>query len=350
MAPFFFSKTGVGIDIGTSAIKIVELAGTEKKIRLENLGQIPTRALFRGVFRKLEKNSLFLSVDEITSALKALLEEMDLKLTKVFFSIPDFATFFTTLELPPMSKTELPSVVRTEAKKYIPVSISEVALDWQVIMSDSATRKTKVLLVAVPQDVVQKYRMIASNLNLKSFGLEAEVFSLARVFGEEGKILAIFDLGYQTTSCSIIEGKTVRYARTIDIGSEAMTVKISKELGIGPEEAEELKKEFGIEEKAKPIKELLVPFIEEVCEEGRNFFSSFEQKEKKNIQKIVLTGGAGDLPGLLQYFKNFFKKEVVIGDPFARIIFPLPINDYLKEMGPSFSIGVGLALRVFEKK
>jgi type IV pilus assembly protein PilM len=128
-----FPQKFLGIDIGTSAIKIVELSSFGGKIKLENYGEMAAQALYRKPFRTFERNTLLLSARDISRAIKEILEETKIETKKSVFSLPDFATLFTTFELPPMTSEEIPQAVNAEARRHIPIPLGEVALDWQLI-------------------------------------------------------------------------------------------------------------------------------------------------------------------------------------------------------------------------
>ena len=349
MLNFLFKKRFLGIDVGTYSIKVIELSSFGGRIKLENFGEIPAKAVFKKPFRTFEKNTLSLALKDIVRATKAVFEEAGIKAKKVFFSIPDFATFFTTFELPPMTKEEIPSAVEIEARRHVPVPLSEVAFDWQILNKmPKKGEKIKILLVAVPLEVVNQYKAFAESLKLKLISLEPEVFSLARVFGQEDKVVALFDLGARSTTCSIVERKTLYTSFSLDIGGDFFSERIAKGLGIEIEKGEKLKREVGLAEESK-VREILIPLLNSIIHEGEKIFQNYEGKRNRKVEKIILTGGNANLPGLVEYFKIQFKREVEIGNPFKKIFYPPILEETLKEMGPSFAVATGLALRGFEK-
>jgi type IV pilus assembly protein PilM len=123
-------------------------------------------------------------------------------------------------------------------------------------------------------------------------------------------------------------------------------------LGINQDLAEEMKKKYGIlpteVAEGKEIREILIPLINSLLSDIEQTFLRFKNTEGKEVEKIILAGGGANLPGLLQYFQNYFKKEAEIANPFKKIYFPAILEEKLKEIGPSFSIAVGLAQRAFE--
>ena len=351
--PSFFPKSSVGIDIGTSEIKVVQLSSFAGKIKLENYAQISSKSLYQKSFKTLGKDTIFLSTDLIIKAIRAIFEEANIKTESACFSIPDFVSFFTTFELPSLTKEEIPFAVESEARKLIPLPISEVVWDWQLLgkRSVGGKEKLKILLVSVPKETVNQYTSVAKSLGIK-FTLEAEIFALIRALSEKGKTVAIIDIGARSTSCTITEDKVFKLSRSFDFSEEGLSQVISKSLGIERDLAESLKKKYGLlptqHFQARAIREILIPPINSFLLEIEQTFSRFKSLEKKEVEKIILTGGEATLPGLLQYFQNYFKKEVEIANPFKNLEFPPILAQVLKEKGPVFSIAVGLALRGLE--
>jgi type IV pilus assembly protein PilM len=352
--PSLFPKSSVGIDIGTSEIKVVQLSSFAGRIKLENYGQISSKALYQKPFRTFEKSTLLLSTQDIVKAIRAVFEEAEIKTKTAYFSIPDFATFFTTFELPPMTKEEIPFAVEAEARRHIPLPLSEVVWDWQIIGKRPFVGKERVriLLASVAKEVINQYTLIAKSLGIENSFFEAETFSLVRALCQKNRIVSLIDIGARTTSCSIAEGKVLKISRSFDLSEDEFAQVISKSLGIEPELAEELKRKYGIlggeSREGREIREILIPLINSLLREIEQTFLSFRNIEGKEVEKIILAGGAANLPGLLQYFQNYFKKEVEIANPFKGIYFPAILEETLKEIGPSFSIAVGLAQRAFE--
>lgn len=348
----------LGIDIATSSIKVIELSGFAGRKTLENYGEISAEAFYKKPFRTFDKSTLLLSTKDISKAIAAILQEANIKSRRVAFSIPDFSSFFTTFTLPPMTKDEVPQAVKAEARRHVPLPLGEVVLDWQIInkVKKDKVSSLKILLVAVPNEVINQYQKIASNLNLRLLALEAEVFGLIRALikKEEKAIVGLIDIGARSTSCSIIENRVLKVSRSFDISGDDLTERLSKGLSVDHKVAEDLKKKYGIlsfekGEKQINVKEILTPLIDIIIRESEKIFRNFDLKENKKIEKIILAGGSVFLPGLVGYFKEHFnEKEVVVADPFSKIFFPPILDETLKKIGPSYAIAAGMALRGLE--
>lgn len=358
MAVKFLSKSLLGIDIGTSAIKIVELSKFARKIRLENYVEVPTFLFQQQEAQIREKSVIFLPSEEIAQAIKIGLEKAKIKTKSCVFSLPDFLTFFTIFSLPQMEREELESAIKIEARKYIPVPIKEVTLDWHIIGKTESPSALTLLLIAVPNEIIYKYQKIALLSNLKIVALEAEAIGLIKVLAKEaGKIIAIIDAGAKSTTCSIIFNGMLKSYHSLGISTWSLTEKLAREFEIDWQLAEKIKKAWGLSTIATPLtpeeKEIyksifslaLQPFLEEINKIFRNFYL----KEKKEVDKIILAGGIGLIPGILQFFEDYFKKEVELANPFSNIFYPSELKETLKKIGPSFSVAIGVALRHLEK-
>jgi len=358
-------KKFLGIDIGTASIKLVELSGRGERKKLENYGEIKAEIIYEKPFRTFEKSTLFLSNQEIARAIKAIKEEAKIKTRDSIFSIPDFSSFFTNFELPPMTKEELPQAVVYEARQHIPLPLGEVTLDWEVIegkVSNQKKEKLKIILVAVPNEVINQYRKIAELTDLQLFSLEAEVFGLLRslIPADEKRTLSIVDIGAQTTTCSIVDKRTLKESHSFDLSGDDLTERVAKSLSLDYQTAQKFKEKYGLEDiplpytyvgapsSEKSIKEILLPLVDIILKEVEKISRNFYQTERKEVQKFVLAGGAGLLPGLREYFEGYLKKETEIANPFANIFYSPILEQTLKQIGPSYAIAVGMALRGFE--
>jgi len=354
----FIPKKSLGIDVGTSSIKMVELSRRGERRKLENYGEISAQMFYQKPFRTFEKSTLSLFSEDISRAIKAVMDEAKIKTRQVVFSIPDFSSFFTSFELPPMTKEELPGAVRYEARQHVPLPLAEVTLDWQVIeggVSDQKKEKLKILLVAVPNEVINQYRKIAEMTKLELLALEAEAFGLVRsLIGERKEIILLVDIGAQSTTCSIIEKRILKMSYSFDMSGNELTEVIAKGLGVDYKEAEALKEKYGIssppslETPASEVREILLPLVDVILKEIEKISQNFYLTEGKDVQKIIMAGASSFLPGLKEYFQSYFKKEIEIGNPFSNIFCPPILEQTLKEMSSAYAIAVGTALRGLE--
>jgi len=347
-------RRNLGIDIGTSSIRLVELSRWRGREKLENYGEIKAKTLFKKPFRTFEKSTLSVLGEDVSRAIRAIIQEAEIKTKTAIFSIPDFSSFFTSFDLPPMTEEELPQAVRYEARRHIPLPPSEVTLDWQIIEGRLSSREKsplKILLVAVPNEVINQYREIASMAQLELQALEAEVFGLTRsLVKESGEIVCLVDIGAQTTTVSVIDKKILKLSHSFDVSGNELTSIVSKSLGISYEEAEDLKGKIGLKKNDQKIREILLPLLDLITVEIDKISRVFYQTEGKKIQKVILAGSSALLLGLVDYFSENLKLEkgVEIANPFSGIFYPPILENTLKEMGPGYAIAVGMSLRGLE--
>ena len=336
-------KRFLGVDVGTSSIKIVELSRAGKRKKLNNYGEMLAAFLYEKSFRTFEKNTLILSVEDIANAIRTIIKKAGMQSKKAYFPIPDFSSFFTLLELPPMSQEEIPQAIEYQARQHIPLPLSEITLDWKLI------EEGKALLVAVPNEVVYQYQQIAKKSQLELVSLEAEVFSLARALVKEDSPLVLVDIGARSTTCSIVEKRVVKISHSFDTGGNDFTNVVSKALNVTYSQAEVIKRKRGLRpNENRSLRQTLLPLVDLILQEIIKINQSYFRSERKEIQKVILAGGSALLPGLADYFSENLEKPVVIGDPFADLYYPSILEGLLQEMGPSYSIAVGAALYGFQ--
>jgi len=339
-------KSSLGVDIGTSSVKLVELSTWGESVRLKNYGELQSSLLYDKPFRSFEKNALLLSSKDIARAVRGIIEEAKIQTKRAVLSIPDFASFFTNFELPPMTKEELPSAIQFESRKYIPVPLAEVTFDWQIVGKNFLKNKpTRILLVAVPNETVNQYQEIARLSGLKLLSLEVEVFALLRAaLRGEKKSVVLLDMGAQSTSVSIVVDGILRTSRSLDIGGNMLTEQISKSLSVSYEQAEQYKNAKGIASSSQ-TRDVLMPMLDMVLSETQRLMEEYKKRSGKEMEQIIIGGGSALLPGLVEYFAEQLNKKIEVIHPFQSIFFPPVLENTMKELGPSYAIAVGAALR-----
>jgi len=351
----------LGIDIGISYVKIVELSRKGNKIALENYGELGILKQKDRAFRVFTEDTLLLSDRDVAKAIRVICDEARIQAKEVNFSIPDFASFFTTINLPSITKEEIAEAVRYEVRPHVPLPLSEVNLGWVVTEGEPGKSAIKVLAVAVPNDVVRQYEEIALISGLKLKALEPEVFALARSLkplitnGTSPKLVALIDIGARSTTYNIFEQGVLKTSHSSNIGANELTETLARSLNIDYNKAEELKIKSGIagpssgaEASRLGIREIILPLIDAIMDETKKVFRDFYRTKGEDIQRIILAGGTALLPGLKEYFAAELNKEVIIADPFSQISYPKVLGETLKKSSPSYAVAVGLALKGFE--
>ena len=341
-------KTFLGVDVGSSALRVVEISGWGDRKTLKNYGEIRMRTMYKEPFRSFEKNALLLSTNDIARALRGILQEIHSTAKKAIFAISDYSSFFTTFDLPPMKEKELGDAVRFEARRHVPMPLSEVVLDWQLLERTKESRAYRVLLVAVPKEVVNYYEEIARFAGLELVALEAEIFGNIRsYFKEEKEPAVLIDIGSHTTTVSVVANGMLRISHTLNTGGNNFTERVSKSLGVDYESAEEEKMQKGIHLAQGNVR-ILLPLVDLISMEIKKVLEGFEQQKAGTARKIVLSGGSSKLPGLREYFEKQFGKQTELIAPFQDLLYPPLLEDTIKDIGPSWAVTVGMALRGFE--
>ncbi len=345
----FLPKTFLGVDIGTSAIKVVELKRWGERRSLKNYAELQSSALYDKPFRTFEKNTLLLSKQDVARVLKAVLQEAKIQTKEAVFSLPDFSSFFTHFELPAMTKEELPEAVTFEARKHVPLPLSEVTFDWQLLEGNFEQRTPlKVLMVAVPKEIVNQYQEIATLAGLKLQGIEAEVFGIIRscVALDDKSVLAVLDIGAQSTTVNIVSKRALRVSHSVDIAGNSFTDRVAKSLSITPLAAESTKHEKGMTDQNLSL--ILAPLLDILISELERVSREFVQLGGKDVEKIILAGGSSLLPGLKEYVQGNTAKPTEIADPFQNLFYQPLLEKTLQSLGPSYAVAAGMALKGLE--
>ncbi|KKR79484.1 MAG: Type IV pilus assembly protein PilM [Candidatus Nomurabacteria bacterium GW2011_GWA2_40_9] len=353
------NQNAVGIDIGSSAIKVVEIKKKGGKAVLETYGAIALGP-YAGVDMGRVTN---LPIEKIIEALKEVLKQSGVTTNSVVISIPVQSSLVFTIDLPPQIKTEeMSAIVSTEARKYIPVPITEVALDYFVLPQKetsfeeannpdttvSPVGKTEVLVVAIQNDAISKIRSIISQCNLEASFLEMEIFSSVRAnFEHELSPVLLIDFGASRTKLSIVEFGMIKSYHTVNRGSADITDSISKSLSIPFPKAEEKKQEFGLfgDPAEKSIADIIKVHIDYIFGETNNVLLGYEKKYNRTISKVIFTGGGSLLKGFREVAESNFRAEIEIGHPFSKVGAPIFLEKVLDTAGPEFAVALGLALR-----
>jgi len=352
-------SSAVGVDIGSSAIKVVEIKKKKGKAILETYG-----AISLGPFADLEIGQVTnLPADKMSNALKEVLKQSGITSTNTALSIPVQSSLIFTIDLPyGIKEGEMSAIISTEARKYIPVPITEVSLDYfalpkkelsfeEMNNTDSAgtsAEKTKVLVVATQNEAISRYRSLVAGCALEASFFEIEIFSSIRSnFEHELSPVLLMDFGASRTKLSIVEFGMVKSYHTIDRGGADITQSISKSLGVPWGEAEKMKKEFGLfgNPAEKALADIIKLHTDYIFSEANNVLLAYEKKNGRTASKVILTGGGALLKGLSEATANNFRMAIQIGRPFSKVGAPAFLGKVLETLGPEFAVALGLALR-----
>lgn len=346
-----FAKKVLGIDIGVSSIKVVKLKSRGRKSRLENYLEfiLPEKS----GLSTFDKNNMLLNSEMAAGILGVILRRLKIKDTKVSFALPDFSTFFTTISLPPMPEAEIPQAIEFEARHYIPLPLNQVTFDWQIIAKEKTQGglKAKVLLVAVPNRVLESYQHLALLCHFEIKGMQAEVFgliksSIAKQF--QDKTVCLIDFGWQSTTVSIVRNKNLLLSQSFDISGNGLTMALAGVLKTNFETAEKLKRAHGLDPRKEEMFRALSFEIDKLIIEIKNVLKNFQEQEKITVYDIALAGGTAMLTGLKEYIGAKLDRNVSVVNPFDNVYHPAKITQRLKELGPSFAVALGTAMAGIE--
>ena len=358
-----------GVDIGPSSIKIVQLKKKKGRAVLERYG-----ALSLGPYAGVEiGRATALPADKIASAVLDLMREAKISAKDCGFSIPMSSSLVTIIEIPEVEEKQLASIIPIEARKYVPVPISEVLLDWWVIPREgsmptdeySETRpgalyrgsapkqKTiEVLLVVIHNEAIAKAQDVIKMSGLRASFYEIEIFSTIRsALDREGSPVMLFDFGAGSTKLYIVDRGVLRVSHVINRGSQDLTIALSKALNISPENAESMERTKGLTAgtQGRDTVTAVSSTLNYIFAETNRVILTYEKKHLKNLGKILLTGGGAGLKGLLEVAQTSFQTEVVLANPFGKVESPAFLEGVLKQVGPEFAVSVGLALRKLQE-
>ncbi|OGF23617.1 hypothetical protein A3H09_03490 [Candidatus Falkowbacteria bacterium RIFCSPLOWO2_12_FULL_45_13] len=345
MGLFFSSESYLGIDIGSSSIKIVELKNESGKIKLLTYG-------FSENLDDLDNKD----PGEISAVINKICLEAGVFSRKAISALPTFSVFSSVINLSGVGKKDLPSAINWEAKKVIPLPPEEMILDWKKIPNTAGVddkENVKILLTGAPRSLVKKYIEIFKNAQINLLSLETETFALIRsLLGNDKATVMIVEIGAKTTSFNIIDQNIPILNRSVDIGGWTITKAIANNLNIGLERAEQFKYDLGISSLdsadntiPKTITESISPIVNEI----KYALNLFQSKSNQKVDKIILSGGSALLINFTSYLSKILNLNVLAGNPWSKISYPLELRPLLDEIAPRLAIAIGLALREMEK-
>jgi len=351
----------LGIDIGSSSIKVIQLKKKNGKAVLETYGEL---ALGPYAGTELGRSAI-IPAEKLSEAIKDLLKESNTTTVDSGMSISIGSSFVVFIKIPTTNEKNLADMVPLEARKYIPVPISEVTLDWWAVPKDDSTvsefqngekveeeKGTEVLLVVIHNDALNKNRDIQKLAGLNVTFSEVEVFSTVRAALEPSlEPQMVMDFGAGSTKVFIVERGVLKASHVINRGSQDITLAISKSMNISFDEAEKLKRTNGILENNSNtgVSEVSSVTVDYIFSETGRFVLGYYKKSGKKLSKITLTGGGALLKGIKEKAQSSFETTVAVADPFSKLEYPAFLQEVLKTAGPEFTVAIGLAIRKLQE-
>lgn len=335
----------VGLDIGSFAIKVVQLDVTKTAARLVSFAVGPTPP------HSLTANNV-VEQDAIVGAIRTVATSAKLSSSRVVVALPEAHVFTRVIEMPLLSDKELASAIKWEAEQYVPIPLAEVNLVWQVIYrpeDPTVGSKMEVFIVAAPKTVVDHMVQLVTKSGLMPAALETEIIAMSRsIVGNNpySPTTLIVSVGHNTTDLCVVRGGNLAFTRSIATGGIALTRTIADEMSFEVPQAEEYKKTYGVltDQLDGKIAQILRPVTDVVISEIRRAIAYYQEHRKDDpIKRISLAGGGAKLPGLALLIAEITGLEVQLADPWFNITHP-PEGEFLDD-GPLYAAAVGLALK-----
>jgi type IV pilus assembly protein PilM len=347
----FGKKKGlVGVDIGSSAVKAVELKPIGKggmDFQLVNIGMeaLPPEAIVDGAI---------MDSGAVIDAVQRLFSTQKIKTTDVATAVSGNAVIVKKISLPQMSEEELAESIHWEAEQYIPFDIQDVNIDYEVIEDAAEAGNMDVLLVAVKKDKISDYTSAISQAGRNPAVVDVDVFALQNCFEinyglDPGRIIALLNIGASIMNINILRGSSSIFNRDIAVGGNQYTDAIQKDLNLSFDQAEALKRGAPVDgagpESLDPILQTVSENISLEIQKTFDFFKATSSEDR--IDQIFVSGGTSKVYGLPELLQERLETPVEILNPFNAVTYnPKDFDpEFIEEIGPSAAIAVGLAAR-----
>lgn len=348
-------RSVIGVDIGSSSAKVVQLRKEGGRAILETYGELAL-----GPYGQVEVGrAVKLPPEKIAEAVKDLLKEASVSTTDAALTVPMRSSMTAVIEVPTYDDDRLKTMVPLEARKYIPVPMSQVTLDWFKIPkpedeeADAARRgQTEVMIVAIHNETLDALSKVVEEAQLNAAFFEIEMFSAIRAAVDPGDAAAtmIIDVGAGATKAYIVERGVVRDSHSIPRGSQEITIDLSKSIGVTVDYAEKLKRNAGRNElpQDQKLKEIADLVFQPIWSEAMNFILAYQKRARSVVSRVILVGGGAMFPGLAATVQAKLGVETLRADPFAKVYAPAFLQGVLRENGMAFAGAIGIALRELE--
>jgi type IV pilus assembly protein PilM len=353
--PSFGSKSIVGLDIGSSSVKAVELVmkGRGRDFELSHLGiaKLPPEAIVQGAF---------LNSTAIVDAIREAVETAKIRSKNVAAAVSGHSVIVKKVSLPAMTREELDEQIRWEAEQYIPFDVNEVNLDFQILDSSDSEGQMDVLLVAAKKDLIDDYVQVITEAGLTPAVIDVAAFAVENAYeanyqSKPDEVVALVNIGAQVVNINIAMGGAPSFTRDITTAGNQYTEEIQKALSISFEEAERIKlggrgsqdsQEVVPQEVEQAMQSVTETVIGEISR-SLDFFAATTAESQ--IERVVLSGGGAQVSGFANAFRERTNLPVEIMNPLSRMVPSSRFEpEYLEDVAPALGVGVGLALRKLE--
>jgi type IV pilus assembly protein PilM len=338
----------VGLDIGSSSIKAVELSGKTGNLQLVSLG-----------FENLQPDSVvdgqIMELNDVANVIQNIFREHSITTDRVAAGVSGHSVIVKNIIVPPMSEEELAESIDWHAEEHIPFDIADVNLDYQI--TGTSADALHVLMAACKRDKIANVKQAIQLAGKQPAIIDVDAFALQNCYEinydpQHGQIVALLNIGAATMNINVLNGARSVFTRDVSVGGNQYTGLLQKEFGIPFEQAELVKRGHLMPENAdaesiEPILETVSDILALEVQKTMDFYRATAEEGDSTVQKILISGGGSKLPGLMEFLGGRFEIPVEVFDPFkdikvdARNFDP----DYMREVVPEMAVAVGLALR-----
>lgn len=340
----------LGVDISALSVKVVELKRHGNKVALSTYG-------FSERFSEsMPRESAPLDIHRSADLIKNICQKSHTSSNLALASLPTFSVFSSIININhSVNKKDLEAAINWEAKKVIPLPLSDIILDWQMIDEPTAatTGGHRVLLTGAPKALIQNYVSVFKTAQLNLLSLETEIFALIRsLLGNDRSSTMIVQLGSTTSNIFVVDKSIPVINRSISVGGIHITQAIASHLNMNIAQAEQFKYDLMHNNSGEEGKlpGMIIEAMSPITNEIKYILEVFGSKDNRRVEKIILTGGGALLPGLTNYLSELFNINVIVGDPWFRVAYPYELKPILDKIGPRLAVAIGLAMREFDHK
>lgn len=339
----------IGLDIGSSSIKLIQLNDDNGSYTLSKFGiaPLPPEMIVEGTI-----------MDSVrcVEALQNLLKDQAISAKNAVISLSGHSVIVKKVSLPQMTEDELAESIKWEAEQYIPFDINDVDMDFQILntfVDTDGKPQMNVLLAAVKKDKLTEYTSLIIEAGLKPVIADIDSFALENMYGinyeiKEGETVALINIGASLTNINILKDGLFVFTRDVSIGGNKYTEAIQKDLGLSYDDAEKLKLGGNVEGVDSSALESVIENVSiEIASEITRSFGYFKTASgNENIDKVILSGGSSKVKSLDSFLQERFEVPVEIVNPFRKINIPSEFDiNYIKEIAPIAAVVVGLGIR-----
>lgn len=336
----------LGLDIGSSSVKVVELEERAGVLTLTTYGETQLGP-YDG---KDVGQATVLDAAKEQQAVVDVLRESATKARSAVLAMPLSASFVTVMSLLAAPDEDLGPRIRIEARKYIPTQINEVTLDWAEVTSADAAGAREVLLAAIQNDALSRMRNLSTFVGFGAPPTEIECFSAIRAAGAmSNEVVALIDIGATVTKLYLTRSGLLQRMHRVRAGGAIVTQRAAEALSVSFNEAEMIKRAPTPEgTQARDVDRASRSVYDHAFEEFRHVMAEYERTHGVSVGRILLSGGGALYADVAIEAGQLFNKEVMVVNPFTKVAYPAFMDDHLRTIGPSFTVALGAALRAFE--